>query len=67
MTLIAITGGIGSGKSIVARLVGVMGYEVYDCDSRAKALMTGDDEVRGKTIWPVTDSMPLFTLLQRAT
>ena len=50
MTLIAITGGIGSGKSIVARLVGVMGYEVYDCDSRAKALMIGDDEVRGKLV-----------------
>ena len=46
MTLIAITGGIGSGKSIVASLVQVMGYEVYDCDSRAKALMTDSDDVR---------------------
>lgn len=46
MKLIAITGGIGSGKSVVARLVQVMGHEVYDCDSRAKALMTENDEVR---------------------
>ena len=46
MRLIAITGGIGSGKSVVAHMVQVMGYEVYDCDSRAKQLMTGDDEVK---------------------
>ena len=46
MKLIAITGGIGSGKSVVAHLVQVMGYQVYDCDSRAKALMTGNEDVR---------------------
>lgn len=46
MRLIAITGGIGSGKSVVARMVQVMGYEVYDCDSRAKGLMTGDAQVK---------------------
>jgi dephospho-CoA kinase len=45
MKLIAITGGIGSGKSVVSRMLTVMGYEVYDCDSRAKALMTSDAEV----------------------
>ena len=46
MKLIAITGGIGSGKSVVAHLVQIMGYQVYDCDSRAKALMTSNEEVR---------------------
>jgi dephospho-CoA kinase len=46
MKLIAISGGIGSGKSIVSRIVSVMGYPVYDCDSRASALMTASDEVR---------------------
>ncbi|MBO7610121.1 MAG: dephospho-CoA kinase [Muribaculaceae bacterium] len=39
MKLIIITGGIGSGKSVVSRLVGVMGYPTYDCDSEAKRLM----------------------------
>jgi len=48
--LIAITGGIGSGKSVVARMLQVMGYQVYDCDSRAKALMTGDAEVKQQLI-----------------
>ena len=46
MRLIAITGGIGSGKSVVSRVVRVMGYGVYDCDSRAKSLMTQDPMVR---------------------
>ena len=50
MLLIAITGGIGSGKSVVAHMVQVMGYEVYDCDSRARALMTDDSLVREQLI-----------------
>ena len=50
MKLIAITGGIGSGKSVVSRLVEVAGHEVYDCDSRAKSLMTGDAKVREQLI-----------------
>lgn len=44
--LIAITGGIGSGKSVVAQLLRVMGYGVYDCDSRAKELMASSPELR---------------------
>lgn len=39
MKLIAITGGIGAGKSIVSRVLTAMGFPVYDCDSRAKSLM----------------------------
>lgn len=37
--LIAITGGIGSGKSVMSRVLEIMGYPVYDCDSRAKEIM----------------------------
>ena len=37
--LIAITGGIGCGKSIVSLILKEMGYEVYDCDCNAKYLM----------------------------
>lgn len=44
--IIAITGGIGSGKSVVARLLRVMGYTVYDCDARAKHVMTADAQLR---------------------
>ena len=41
--LIALTGGIGSGKSVVAHILMALGYKVYDCDSRAKALMESAD------------------------
>ncbi len=41
--LIAITGGIGCGKSVVSQALRVMGYAVYDCDSRAKWVMTHDE------------------------
>ncbi len=37
--LIAITGGIGCGKSIVSRILEEFGYFVYDCDKNAKLLM----------------------------
>lgn len=46
--LIAIVGGIGSGKSVVSRIVSVMGYEVYDCDTRAKRLMDSSDDIKGR-------------------
>jgi dephospho-CoA kinase len=39
---IGITGGIGSGKSLVCRIFSCLGIPVYDADSRAKALMTTD-------------------------
>ena len=39
---IGITGGIGSGKSLVCRIFGKLGVPVYDADSHAKGLMTTD-------------------------
>jgi dephospho-CoA kinase len=39
---IGITGGIGSGKSLICKIFGVFGVPAYDADSRAKNLMTTD-------------------------
>lgn len=39
---LAITGSIGSGKSVVSRMMNVLGVPVYDCDVNAKRLMTDD-------------------------
>ena len=47
-TLTAISGGIGCGKSVVARIVSVLGYPVYDCDSRARALMDSDSAIKAR-------------------
>jgi len=44
--LIAITGGIGAGKSVVCRMLTTLGYDVYDCDSRAKSLIDGDRHIK---------------------
>ena len=41
MKTVAVTGGIGSGKSTVCRLLSSRGIPVYDCDSSAKGLWTG--------------------------
>lgn len=46
MRLIGLTGGIGTGKSTVARILRLRGYQVYDCDLEAKRLMDGSDYVR---------------------
>jgi dephospho-CoA kinase len=39
---IGITGGIGSGKTMVCHIFTLLGTPVYDADSRAKTLMTTD-------------------------
>ena len=43
---IAITGGIGSGKSYVCRILEKHGIRVYDCDARAKRLMRQDADLQ---------------------
>ncbi len=43
---IAITGGIGSGKSYVCRLLEQRSIEVYDCDAAAKQLMRTSDKLQ---------------------
>ena len=43
---IGITGGIGSGKSTIAKQLRAMGYAVYDTDSEAKRLIVEDTQVR---------------------
>jgi dephospho-CoA kinase len=39
---VGITGGIGSGKSLVCKIFRCLGISVYDADSHAKELMTTD-------------------------
>lgn len=43
---IAITGGIGSGKSYVCRILEKHGIRVYDCDAGAKRLMRHDADLQ---------------------
>lgn len=43
---IAVTGGIGSGKSYVCRLIEAAGFPVFYCDDEAKRIMRTDAAVR---------------------
>ena len=48
MLRIGITGGIGSGKSVVAKVFAALGVPVYDSDSRAKHVMAHDLVLRAQ-------------------
>lgn len=43
--LIAVTGGIGSGKSVICRMLTEKGLYVYDCDSQAKRIVDSDKSI----------------------
>lgn len=47
--LIGIAGGIGTGKSVVSRILRLRGYDVYDCDLQA-ALLMKEPDIAGKII-----------------
>ena len=48
MKIIGLTGGIGAGKTAVARLIEKAGYPVYYSDDRAKEIVTDDEALREK-------------------
>ena len=48
--IIGLTGGIGSGKSIVAKVFANMGVPVFDADASAKQIMNTNEEVKEKLI-----------------
>lgn len=50
MYKVGITGGIGSGKSTVCRMLAERGVALYDADSRAKELMSTSEALRNALI-----------------
>jgi len=46
MLVVGLTGGIGSGKTTIAKLLKLEGIPVYDSDTRAKFLMTNSNKIR---------------------
>ncbi|SFO14443.1 dephospho-CoA kinase [Algoriphagus ornithinivorans] len=48
--LVGITGGIGSGKSTVAKIFEILGIPVYYADDRAKSLMNHDSGLKKQII-----------------
>jgi dephospho-CoA kinase len=50
MLKIGLTGGIGSGKSTIARIFEVLGIPCYYADEAAKRLMNEDEDLRKQLI-----------------
>ena len=48
--IIGITGGIGSGKSTIARELARRGFVVYDCDQEAKRIIAENSDVQQEII-----------------
>ena len=46
MKVVGLTGGIGSGKSTIARLFAALGIAVYDSDIEAKKLINTSAEIK---------------------
>lgn len=70
MKRIGITGGIGSGKSLVAEIIKAMGYPVYNSDERAKELTESNPKIKegliflfGEEIYQ-NDTLNKFALAQ---
>lgn len=66
MYKVGITGGIGSGKSTVCRLLANYGVAVYVADDRAKELMQSNDSVRRSLVETFGDDTYVDGTLNRA-
>ena len=64
--IIAITGGIGSGKSYLSKLLADKGIGVYDCDDSAKRLMASDRTLQSALKQLVGDDVYKDNVLQKA-
>ena len=50
MKIVGLTGGIGSGKSTIAKLFQALGVPVYIADSEAKKILASSKDVRKKVV-----------------
>ncbi len=64
--IIALSGGIGSGKSTVARVLKTWGFAVYDCDNRAKLIMDEDAEIKQRLIEDISPCIIVNGEIDRA-
>lgn len=66
MIKVGITGGIGSGKSVVARLFEILGVPVYYADDAAKRIMNSSGIIRSSLVKQFGEETYSGNLLNRA-
>ncbi|RDY61327.1 dephospho-CoA kinase [Flagellimonas nanhaiensis] len=66
MKIVGLTGGIGSGKSTVAKMFRELGVPVYDSDLEAKQLMSESLEIKEAIVNLLGDEAYLEDVLNRA-
>jgi len=64
-TMIGLTGGIGSGKSVVAKIFTTLGIPVFDADEEAKHMMQSNPEMKSKLIEQFGSSIYYASGLQK--
>ena len=62
---VAVTGGIGSGKSVMCSRLAKRGINVYDCDAAAKMLMRTDKELQRQLASLVGEAVYIEGQLQK--
>lgn len=55
--VIAITGGIGSGKTLISRILQSLGYDIYNCDMMAKMIMDNNKSIKTALIKDIDKSV----------
>ncbi len=65
MKKIAITGGIGSGKSVVCQIISTMGYECFDCDKEAKRIMDSSENIKQSLIQEIHPQAVVAGIINR--
>lgn len=66
MLRVGLTGGIGSGKSVVAEIFRSIGIPVYNADREAKRLMNSDPEIREAIIGAFGEESYQGTVINRS-
>ena len=64
-TMIGLTGGIGSGKSVVAKIFTTLGIPVFNADEEAKHMMQSNPEMKSKLIEQFGSSIYYASGLQK--
>lgn len=64
--IIGLTGGIGAGKSMVAKVFTTMGIPIFDADRAAKEIMQHNDQVKSQLLEAFGASIFIEGVLQRS-